>query len=192
VDDVDTIVRILIDTKASSSPTTIDDHDRDVPFWTERWRRYIERGSRARQSLGDGYVFIAEDIADERRVAIGYAAYHHTRRFNTDAELQNIYVLKEWQRRGIGTRLLGVVAHRLVKDGSKTMCVGFDADSPYKQFYAKYGAEIDGAWAIWRDVARLAEQLPRPPLMPLIDEALLDVGDGRRRRMPWWSRVWMR
>jgi GNAT superfamily N-acetyltransferase len=178
--DVDAIVRILIETKEASLPGTIDDHDRDVVFWTRRWRRYVERGSRAQYSLGDGFVFLAENDG----VPIGYAAYHHTRRFGTDAELQNIYVLEAWQRRGVGSQLLAVVAHRLVKDGSKTMCVGFDADSPYRRFYAKHGAEIDGAWAIWRDAGALAARLPRP------DEPLLDL--GVRRRAPWWTRLWMR
>jgi hypothetical protein len=119
-------------------------------------------------------------------VPIGYTAYHHTRRFNTDAELQNIYVLHEWQRCGVGTRLLGVVAHRLVKDGSKTMCVGFDASSPFQRFYAKHGARIDGAWAIWHDMSTLAARLPQP------DERLLDVRPRPRTRAPWWTRVWMR
>jgi GNAT superfamily N-acetyltransferase len=105
--DTDAIVRILIASKEASFPETIDAHDRDVPFWTDRWRRYITKGSRAQQSLGDGWVFIAELGG----MPVGYVAYHHTRRHGTDAELQNIYVLKEAQGQGIGTHLLGVVAH---------------------------------------------------------------------------------
>ena len=161
VRDVDTIVGILIASKEASFPDTIDDHDRDVDFWTHRWRRYLAHGSRARQSRGDGWVFIAE--VDGRPV--GYVAYHHTRRLGADAELQNIYLLKEHQGRGIGTRLLGVVAHRLVAEGSRTMCVGYDANSPYSRFYMKLGA-IETApgspWAIWHDLSALAARLPRP------------------------------
>lgn len=166
--DTDTIVSILIASKIDSFPDTVDDHDRDVAFWTRRWRGYITSGSRAQQSLGDGWVYLAERDG----VPVGYVAYHHTRRLGTDAELQNIYLLKDVQRQGIGTTLLGVVAHRLHADGSRTMCVGFDADSPYTRFYFKHGAveTAPGApWAIWHDVGSLAERLPRPPAEHMTD-----------------------
>ena len=127
-DDTDTIVRILIASKEASFPDSIGDHDRDVEFWTNRWREYITSGSRAQMSRGDGWVFIAE--VDGRPV--GYIAYHHTTRHGTDAELQNIYLLKEYQRQGIGTHMLAVVAHQLLADGSRTMCVSFDESGPYK------------------------------------------------------------
>ena len=89
--DTDTIVRILIASKEASFPDTIDDHDRDVDFWASRWRGYITNGSKAQQSLGDGWVFLAERYG----APVGYIAYHHTKRHGADAELQNIYVLKE-------------------------------------------------------------------------------------------------
>ena len=181
--DTDTIVRILIASKEASFPETIDDHDRDVSFWSERWRGYMTHRSRARQSSGDGWVFLAE--VDQ--VPVGYAAYHHTKRHGTDAELQNIYVLKEWQRLGIGTHLLGTVAHRLCADGSQRMCVGYDADSPYKRFYMKYGAvetEPGGPWAIWHDLGALAARLPGPPAS-LMTEL-------RKESTPWLLRLWRR
>jgi GNAT superfamily N-acetyltransferase len=160
-DDTGTIVQVLIASKAASFPDTVDDHDRDVAFWTDRWHGYITSGSRAQKALGDGWVFLAEQGGQ----AVGYIAYHHTTRLGTNAELQNIYVLREKQGLGIGSRLLGTIAHRLAADGSRTMCVGFDADSPYKRFYLKHGAveTTPGAsWAIWRDVGALAARFPPP------------------------------
>lgn len=159
--DVDTVVRILIASKEASSPDTIDAHDRDLSFWTSRWRDYITRGSIPFALFGDGWVFLAEVAG----TPVGFIAYHHTRRLGTDAELQNIYLLREWQAIGIGTRLLGVVAHRLAADGSTSVCVGYDSNSPYKRFYFKHGAvEISpGApWSIWHDIPLLASRLPRP------------------------------
>jgi GNAT superfamily N-acetyltransferase len=180
--DVETIVRILIASKEASFPDTIEDHDRDVGFWTQRWRDYILRGTLPLQILGDGWVFLAE--VDGRPVA--YVAYHHTKRHGTDAELQNIYVLKEWQGRGIGGHLLGLVAHRLHADGSRSMCVGFDSDSPYKRFYLKHGAietEPGAPWAIWSDIGTLVTRLPRP------DASLLS--DVTSRPGPLWP-GWLR
>ena len=103
VNDTDTVVRILIASKEASFPDTIEDHDRDVQFWTRRWREYILRGRLPFALLGDGWVFLAEVAG----APVAYVAYRHTRRHKTDAELQNIYVLKEWQRKGIGAHLLG-------------------------------------------------------------------------------------
>ena len=180
-DDTDTVVDILIASKVASFPDTVDDHDRDVAFWRRRWRRYIVSGSGARQSRGDGWVFLAE----AEGVPIGFVAYHHTTRHGTDAELQNIYVLKHWQGRAVGTHLLGTVAHRLHADGSRTMCVGYDSDSRYRRFYLKYGAvetERGSPWAIWTDVGVLAARLPRPP------EALMT--GLHQRPKSWVRRLW--
>jgi GNAT superfamily N-acetyltransferase len=180
--DTDAVVRILIASKEASFPDTIDDHDRDVQFWSRRWRDYIIRGSLPLSVFGDGWVFLAESGG----MAVAYVAYHHTRRHGTDAELQNIYVLKEWQGRGIGTHLLGTVAHRLQADGSRSMCVGYDANSPYKRFYMKYGAvetERGSPWAIWHDLGALAAQLPRPPA------ALMT---GLRGQPRWLRPGWLR
>ena len=173
-DDTDTVVRILIASKEGSFPDTIEDHDRDVAFWTRRWRDYLVRGSLPFSFLGDGWAFLAEVDG----APVGYVAYHHTRRLGTDAELQNIYLLKEWQGKGIGTHLLGVVSHRLAADGSESMCVGYDSNSPYKRFYLKHGAveTSPGApWAIWHDVKELATRLPRPR-----EELLLELGGQPR------------
>ncbi len=181
VADTETVVRILIAAKEASFPDTIDEHDRDVRFWTRRWRGYIASGSRARQSRGDGWVYLAE----MEGMPVAYVAYHHTRRHGTDAELQNIYVLKDWQGHSIGTHLLGTVAHRLAADGSRSMCVGYDSDSPYTRFYRRHGAvEIaPGApWAIWPDLAALAARLPRPP-----EELMTGLRDSRRS---WLLRRW--
>jgi GNAT superfamily N-acetyltransferase len=178
--DVGTIVRILIASKEASFPGAIDDHDRDVEFWTRRWRDYVVRGSIPLQLFGDGWVYLAE----VEGCPVAYVAYHHTKRLGTDAELQNIYVLKEWQRKGIGSHLLGVVAHRLLADGSRTMCVGFDSDSPYKHFYMKLGAietEPGAPWAIWSAVGDLAARLPRPA-----DELLIDVERRPSRSWTGW------
>ncbi len=66
------------------------------------------------------------------------------------------------------------------------MCVGYDADSPYKRFYFKSGAvemQPGSAWAIWRSLGALAAALPRPP------EALMT---GLHKESSWLRRIWRR
>jgi GNAT superfamily N-acetyltransferase len=155
--DVDTIVDILIATKEESLQQLITEHDRNRPFWTKRWHDYLSTGSTAQHSRGDGFALIA--LEDGR--ALGFAAYHHTTRHHTDVELESIYVLKDVQRRGVGTALLAAIVGRIVAAGDRSMCVGYDPKNPYKAFYLKNGAaEIDAHWAMWRDPKSIAG-LPR-------------------------------
>ena len=150
--DAESLVAILIASKERSIPQLLDDHDRNVAFWTDRWRRYLTDGSGAQMSKGDGFAILVE--VDDRPV--GFAAYHHTTRHGADAELESMYVLKESQGQGLGTMLLSVVASRLQADGSRSMCVGYDYRNPYKRFYLERGAvEINRHWAMWRDLRPL-------------------------------------
>ncbi len=149
--DVDSILDVLISTKEASLSNIISDHDRDRPFWADRWLRYIRDGSSAQHSLGDGTVLLYER---DNRVS-GFAAYHHTTRHGINAELQAVYVLKEELGQGLGTKLVETIGKRLYLEGARSMCVCYDPRNPYKQFYLKLGAvEIDPNWAIWRDLSR--------------------------------------
>ena len=153
--DVDALVAILIASKERSIPQLLDAHDRDVTFWTDRWRRYLTEGSRAQMSQGDGFARFVE-VGDR---PVGFAAYHHTTRHGAGAELESMYVLKESQGHGLGTTLLRVVGRRLYADGSGSMCVGYDHRNPYKRFYLERGAvEINPHWAMWRDLRHFASE----------------------------------
>ena len=137
---------MLIQTKVESLGALIDDHDRDFDFWYDRWLRYLRDGSTAQKSRGDGFAILAETGSE----LIGFAAYHHTIRWGCDAELQSIYVRLPWQRRGAGSMLLRDVMRRLRAEGSRSLCVGFSTENPYKRFYFKHGAvAINAHWAFW-------------------------------------------
>ena len=155
--DTDVLVGILIASKVGSIPQLIGEHDRDEAFWTDRWRSYLNDGSRAQGSLGDGFALPAELSGK----AVAFAAWHHTTRHGTNAELESIYVVHSAQRAGVGTALLRAVASRLLADGSRSLCVGYDPRSPYKRFYFKHGAvELNPHWAIWRPLDTLALDPP--------------------------------
>jgi GNAT superfamily N-acetyltransferase len=152
-EDVGVIVGVLLSSKQDSLAELLGPNDLNVEFWTERWRGYITEGSRAQMSSGDGFALIAEN----RGTPVGFAAYHHTHRHGADVELESVYVLKDAQRKGIGSALVRAVAKRLVSNGDRSMCVGYDPRNPYKRFYLKLGAvEINPHWAIWRDLATVS------------------------------------
>jgi GNAT superfamily N-acetyltransferase len=160
-EDADQIVHLLIRTKEESLPALTDDHDRNFAFWHDRWRRYIRDGAggRVQKALGDSCMVLAERGGR----LVGFAAYHHTRRWHCDAELESMYVSPDCQHQGIGTELLRVIIERLRAEGSSSMCVGYNPRNPYKRFYWKHGAtEINPHWAAWRSLPEIGGRTPRP------------------------------
>ena len=59
-------------------------------------------------------------------------------------ELMAIYVLKEYQRRGIGLKLVKMVVERLLENNIKNMIVWVLKDNPYWKFYEIVGGKYVG------------------------------------------------
>lgn len=82
-------------------------------------------------------------------------------------ELNKIYVLREYQKRGLGKRLICAVAKRLVDRGINSMLLFGDARSPSNGFYERMGAErllastgeFHGGYG-WRDLKDLTKHCP--------------------------------
>ena len=83
-----------------------------------------------------------------------------------EGELNKIYLLKAYQRRGLGKQLLCAAADRFVEHGLNSMLLFGDARSPSNAFYEAMGAEklysnsgeFHGAYA-WRNLRELAAGL---------------------------------
>ena len=79
-------------------------------------------------------------------------------------ELNKIYLLREYQRRGLGRRLMGHVANRFLSQNVDSMLLFGDAYSPSNAFYETMGGEklfsaageFHGGYG-WRDLHRLVE-----------------------------------
>ena len=56
-------------------------------------------------------------------------------------DLNKIYLLSEYQRMGLGRRLVGHVVRRFLGDGIRTMTLSADAGNPSCRFYLAIGAE---------------------------------------------------
>ena len=61
-----------------------------------------------------------------------------------EAELFAIYLLPEFQRRGIGGRLFSLCVNDLVRNGKSSMYLLALEVSPYKSFYEKLGGQVVG------------------------------------------------
>ena len=83
-------------------------------------------------------------------------------------DLNKIYLLSEYQRMGLGRRLIGHVSRRFLAEGISTMTLAADAGNPSCRFYLAVGAEYQrdgrgrpqrGAF-VWRDLDTLARACP--------------------------------
>jgi ribosomal protein S18 acetylase RimI-like enzyme len=82
-------------------------------------------------------------------------------------ELNKIYLLRKFQRRGLGRRLVGHVCRRFLANGIHSMLLFGDAHNPSNGFYEALGATrlyspegaFHGGYG-WRDLQALADRCP--------------------------------
>lgn len=82
-------------------------------------------------------------------------------------ELNKIYLLREYQRLGLGQRLVGHIARRFLTQGISSMLLFGEAQNPSNGFYEALGAErlltsageFHGGYG-WRDLRTLAAKCP--------------------------------
>lgn len=86
------------------------------------------------------------------------------------ARLNKIYLLRDYQRRGLGKRLVAAAVDRLVANGLTSMVLFTEPDNgPACRFYDELGGErqlnergeFEGMYG-WRDLRRLRTQLSAP------------------------------
>jgi L-amino acid N-acyltransferase YncA len=62
-----------------------------------------------------------------------------------EGELYTAYLLRQYQRRGLGRRLLGAVARGLLADGKRSMLARVLAENPSRPFYETVGGKVLGS-----------------------------------------------
>ena len=100
-------------------------------------------------SLSERLIIVAEQ--DDQ--IVGFIAGHRSRRMGCTGELQWMFVLPHWQRRGIGAALLRPLATWFIEQGSRTVIIDAPPENPYRAFYLKHGAvALDAYWLYWKDI----------------------------------------
>ena len=84
-------------------------------------------------------------IHDEKQI-VGFVSggIERTKRFNYDSEIYNIYLLDEFQKKGLGARLLKAFAEEMKTLGSKSILVWVIKQNPSSRFYERYNAKPVG------------------------------------------------
>ena len=136
---------------------------RRPPTYAIRESQWIEAFAKAD---GSWFCIVIESAAGE---LIGFAKGIRTGLHTGD--LNKIYLLREYQRMGLGRRLVGHVVRRFLAQGITTMTLSADASNPSCRFYLAIGAEYQrddrgraqlGAF-VWRDLDALAHDCPADP-----------------------------
>ena len=101
-------------------------------------------------------MFIAETA---KTGVIGFADLGKARETERayEAELYAIYLLRDFQRQGIGGKLFALGVESLVADGMNSMYLLALELSPYKLFYEKMGGRVVDRTAIEIDGVKYAE-----------------------------------
>jgi ribosomal protein S18 acetylase RimI-like enzyme len=127
-----------------------------------QWRAAFERTD------GSWFCFL---VARSDGELIGFAkgqSYSHPDQPDYAGELSKIYLLREYQRVGLGRRLVGHVARRFLSQGISSMLLFADVGNPSHRFYEVLGGEKlrapDGTVSDsdygWRDLKRLSAICP--------------------------------
>ncbi|WP_090085518.1 GNAT family N-acetyltransferase [Lentibacillus persicus] len=106
---------------------------------------YEERKKRWKQIVYEGIVYVAEH--DGKIVGFSSGGKEREGKYNHyDGELYAIYILKEYQGKGIGKKLVKPIVDELTKAGFRSMLVWVLKDNDATYFYENLGGEyVDSA-----------------------------------------------
>jgi L-amino acid N-acyltransferase YncA len=137
---------------------------RNPPTYSIRERQWREQ---FQVTDGSWFCFVVENRKGE---LVGFAKgkrYDHSDLPDYSGELNKIYVLREYQRLGLGRRLLGCVARRFLSQGIDTMVLFGTPQNPSCAFHEALGGEkllakngeFHGGYG-WRDLHSLTNRCP--------------------------------
>jgi ribosomal protein S18 acetylase RimI-like enzyme len=131
----------------------------EVREW--QWREIFAKAD------GSWFCFVIERKSGGLIAFAKGQPYAHSDLPDFDGELNKIYLLLDYQRLGLGRRLLGHVSRRFLSQGITSMLLFGEAENPSNRFYEALGAErlfsakgeFHGGYG-WRDLRELAAKCP--------------------------------
>lgn len=116
--------------------------------WNGRIAGYMNYTHHPQHALKPRIIY----VATEGDRIIGFAAGHLTRRYACEGELQWINVIEEYQRSGIATVLVRLLADWFVEQQAYKICID-PGNETARIFYRKNGAaDLNDHWMVWEDI----------------------------------------
>jgi|SRR5579862_894906 len=102
---------------------------------------YQQRENRWKDLLIEGrsFVFVAETELSKQTIGFVIGGQERSNDPEYSGELDAIYLLENYQRQGIGQRLVFTLVKSLIKSGHHSILVWVLARNPYRKFYEKLG-----------------------------------------------------
>jgi ribosomal protein S18 acetylase RimI-like enzyme len=125
----------------------------DVREMAAKWKRWVLDS--------DAHTLVADDAGEICGYVHGGVLRDgvHVAAQGYDAEIHKVYVLSDAQGKGIGRRLMSVLAESLVRDGLMRPVVWALAENPWCRFYERLGGK------------KVAEKMIEIGGAPLLDHA---------------------
>jgi GNAT superfamily N-acetyltransferase len=125
----------------------------DVREMAAKWKRWVLDT--------DAHTFVADDAGEICGYVHGGVLRDgvHVAAQGYDAEIHKVYVLSDAQGKGIGRKLMSVLAESLVRDGLMRPVVWALAENPWCRFYERLGGK------------KVAEKMIEIGGAPLLDHA---------------------
>jgi ribosomal protein S18 acetylase RimI-like enzyme len=120
-------------------------------YWEDRISGYLNHKRHPQHALMPRVMYVAVE-ADN---IAGFIAGHLTERLGCNGELEWIDTMQQYQRQGIASGLLRLLARWFVDQKSLRVCIDVDpANGPAQLFYRKHGAEnLNEHWLFWQDIS---------------------------------------
>ena len=82
-------------------------------------------------------------VQDSQEQIVGFISggKERTKRFGFDGEIYAIYLLENYQRKGLGAMLLEAFAKKMEQNGYKSLLVWVLTENPSNKFYLDFGAK---------------------------------------------------
>ena len=154
-EDIPALAALHVKTWAQTYWTVLHPPTYKIREW--QWRDQFENND------GSWFCFV---IGNSKGELIGFAKgknYSHSDLPDFAGELNKIYILREYQRLGLGKRLIGYVARKFLSKGITNMVLFGVAENPSGYFHEAVGGEklyskkgeFHGGYC-WRDLKKLA------------------------------------
>ena len=118
-----------------------------------RMAAYLEGRHHPQQARAARTALVA--LANDE--VVGYIAGHATTRYGCAGELQYLYVVPGFRRRGVARELLRALAEWFEREGIGRVCVNADLESAGAvPFYRAQGAApLNEYWYVWEDIGEV-------------------------------------
>ncbi|WP_309353596.1 GNAT family N-acetyltransferase [Clostridium acetobutylicum] len=152
IKDVNNIAKVHVDTWNTTYSDFIPKEELKCRTYEWQANKWMDRMF---NNITKEFMYVAENSQGE---IIGFASGETNKiEEKYDSILYTIYILKNYQRQGVGKRLFKVVADRLRSEGAENMVVWTFNENKSRGFYERLGGSLVDKKKIFKDKTELEE-----------------------------------